>query len=62
MLHARRGLREGDEIIKIDGKPASTFTLDQFYRLFKQEGREYLFEIARGEERLSVRVKLRRIV
>ncbi|HKR01802.1 MAG TPA: aspartyl protease family protein [Pyrinomonadaceae bacterium] len=59
---AAAGVREGDRIVAIDGKPARTFTLERLYRLFKQEGREYSFEIERGAQRLRVKIRLRRMV
>lgn len=58
---AQAGLREGDEIVSIDSKPAYDFTLDQLYRMFKQEGREYVFRIARGRAKLETKIKLRRL-
>jgi hypothetical protein len=59
---AEAGMREGDIILAIDGKPAVTFTLDKIYQMMKQEGREYQLSIRRGGEVKSVKFKLRRLV
>jgi len=59
---AQAGLREGDELVSVDGKPASDFTLDQLYGMFKQDGREYVFGIARGQAKLQAKIKLRHLV
>jgi len=59
---AQAGLREGDEIVSIDSKSASDFTLDQLYRMFKHEGREYVFSILRGQAKLQTKIKLRRLI
>ncbi len=56
------GLREGDVIAAIDGRPATEFTLEQLRQMFKQEGREVLLNIQRAEEFLEVRLKLRRLI
>jgi hypothetical protein len=59
---AQAGLREGDEIMSIDGNPAFNFTLDKLYQMFKQEGREYVFSILRIQKKLQIKIKLRRLV
>ena len=56
---AEAGLREGDVIMAIGGRPVSS--PDQLYSMFKQEGQEYDLSIQRGGERLQVRLKLRRL-
>jgi hypothetical protein len=58
---AEAGLREGDVIVAIGGQPVSSLSLDQLYRMFKQEGREYDLSIMRGGKRLQVRLRLRRL-
>lgn len=58
---AEAGLREGDVILAVGGQPVSSFTLDQLYQMFKQEGRDYDLSIMRGGERLRVRLRLRRL-
>jgi hypothetical protein len=56
------GLRVGDIITAIDGKPSSTFTLDDIREMFKQNGREYLLSIKRGEQSLQIKIKLRGLI
>lgn len=56
------GLREGDEIITIGGQPASSFTVEQLYQMFKQENREYDLNIIRSKEKLQVKMKLRHLI
>jgi C-terminal processing protease CtpA/Prc len=56
------GLREGDLISAIDGKPTVELSLSQINHMFKQEGKEYLLVINRGEEKKQIKLKLRRLV
>jgi hypothetical protein len=56
------GLREGDLISAIDGRPAAELSLTEVAKLFKQEGREYVLDIVRGEEKKQVKLKLRRLI
>lgn len=58
---AAAGLREGDVITTINGQPASSFSLERLYQMFKQEGQEYDLSIMRGAEKLQARLKLRRL-
>ena len=58
---AEAGLREGDIIKTIDGRPASTFSMDELYLMFKQEGREYELGVTRGAQKFQVRLRLRRL-
>jgi hypothetical protein len=55
------GLREGDEIRAIDGRPAAEMTLDGIYRLLRQEGRSLLFATVRAGQRRTVKLILRRL-
>jgi len=57
---AAAGLREGDVLLALDGQPASTFTLFQLKQIFKQDDREVLLRVRRGEEQLQVRFRLKR--
>jgi len=54
---ADAGLQALDAITAIDGKPISLFGLKQ---MFKQDGRAYLLSAKRGEQVLSIKIKLRR--
>jgi hypothetical protein len=57
---AAAGLREGDVLLAVDDQPASMFTLFQLKQIFKQDGREVLLRVRRGEEQLQVRFRLKR--
>jgi len=56
------GLRVGDILTAIDGKPSPTLTLDAVREMFKQKGREYLLSIKRGEQASEVKLKLRSLI
>jgi Aspartyl protease/PDZ domain len=56
------GLREGDVISAIDGKSAAELSLTEISKMFKQEGRDYVLDIIRGEEKKQVKLKLRRLI
>src|SRR5712691_9706062 len=56
------GVREGDVVSAIDGSPAAEFSLSQISQMFKQEGKEYLLDIIRGEEKKQLKLKLRRLI
>jgi hypothetical protein len=56
------GLRVGDVITAIDHKPSSAFALDDVREMFKQEGREHLLSIKRGEQASEVKIKLRSLI
>jgi hypothetical protein len=59
---ADAGLRKGDLITAINGRSSVALTLDQLKHLFRQEGREYLLTLKRGEQTRQVKIKLRRMV
>ena len=56
------GLREGDVISAVDGKPASNLTLEQVRTMFKRKGRRYQLNIRRGEQEFQATVKLKRLI
>ncbi|HEV7860099.1 MAG TPA: aspartyl protease family protein [Pyrinomonadaceae bacterium] len=56
------GLRVGDVITAIDGKPASDFTFEQLRQMLRQDGRQYDLSIKRVEEKLQIKIKLRRLI
>jgi hypothetical protein len=56
------GMSEGDIIISIGDKPIQEFTLEQIREMFRQEGREHLLRVKRGNETLQMRVKLRKLI
>ncbi len=56
------GLREGDVIAAVNGILASKLSLEQVRRMFKKDGQSYLLSIKRGDERMQIRIKLRRLI
>lgn len=59
---AEAGLKEEDELVTIDSRPVSEFGLDKIRQMFRQEGKEYLLGIKRGEQTLQVKIKVRRLI
>jgi len=56
------GLREGDLISAINGRPAADLSLNEISQMFKQAGREFVLDIIRGAEQRQVTLKLRRLI
>jgi len=56
------GLREGDIISAIDGKPTSNLTLEQVRQMFKQKGRSYRLTVERDGQKIQTKIKLRRLI
>lgn len=59
---AEAGLREGDEIVSINGHLIAEFNLAQLVRMFKQEGKAYRLSVRRGGQVIRARLKMRRAV
>jgi len=59
---AEAGVREGDVIVAVDGRPTREFTLEQIRQLFKQEGRKVELVIQRDGEQLEISLELRRLI
>jgi hypothetical protein len=59
---AQAALREGDIITAINGHPATEFTLDELGRMFKEEGKEYLLRIRRGNKIMNRKLKLKKVI
>jgi hypothetical protein len=59
---AEAGLREGDRIVGIDGKPASAYSLQSIQELFRQNGKRHAVRIARGNQTIDTTLKLRRLI
>lgn len=59
---AAAGLREGDIITAINGRPASQFNLSQLVKMFMREGRQYALTIRRGDQTMRVKLKMKRAV
>jgi predicted aspartyl protease len=56
------GVKGGDVLAAIDGRPARTFSLDEIRALFRQDGRAYVLTLRRAGKTVRVRMKLRRLV
>ena len=56
------GLAEGDVITSVDGKPADKLTLEEVRRALRGGEREVELGIKRGEQAMTVRLKLRKLV
>ncbi|HUQ33030.1 MAG TPA: aspartyl protease family protein [Pyrinomonadaceae bacterium] len=56
------GLREGDQIISINGQNATSLTLYQLKQMFGQEGKEYILGVKRGRKIQQVKIKMRRLI
>lgn len=59
---ARAGLRAGDTIVAIDGRPAARYDLDMLGGMFKRAGTEYVLTVKRGGMIRRVKLILRRVV
>lgn len=57
---ARGGLRAGDVITEMDGRPASALTLDEISRAFARDGSEHALTLTRGGEIVRATIKLKR--
>jgi hypothetical protein len=53
------GLKPGDLLTAIDGKPTATMTLDNLRRLFQQSGKEYEVTYVRGGRKATATIALR---
>lgn len=59
---AAAGVREGDVIAAVNGKPAKDFTLDQIITMLRQNGKTYHLAIRRAGRTLKIKLKTRRLV
>ena len=56
------GVRQGDVIVAVDGKPASELSLSQINQMFKEEGKEHVLEIISGEKTKQIKFNSRRLI
>ena len=61
---AKAGIRVGDRVTAIDGKPVLSYSIDDLEKLFEEgnEGRKVSFRIERGGKEKDVTVKLRDMI
>ena len=58
---AELGIREGDQIVTVDGQPVGAMGLEKLRRLFEQQA-AYRLQIRRGERSLQVELRTRPLV
>jgi hypothetical protein len=56
------GLTVNDLVVDINGKPADQYKVDELRMLLRKEGKNVTLGISRGEERIVVQMKLRRLI
>ena len=56
------GIKGGETLMAINGRPASEFSLEEIRRMFMYDGREYDLTLKRDAETIHVKLKLRRLV
>ena len=56
------GIRVGDCLVAIDGRPTAEMTLERIRGLLREDGRERELRVRRAGDLLDIRVKLRRMI
>ena len=56
------GLKQGDEIVSVGGRPAEQFKLESLREMLRQPGKMVSFRVKRGDEILVFELKTRRLV
>ncbi|MGH9701795.1 MAG: aspartyl protease family protein, partial [Candidatus Acidiferrales bacterium] len=56
------GMKVGDKVTAIDGKPVKEIPLSSTSKMFRQDGRVYLFTVQRDGKTMDVSVKMRRMI
>jgi S1-C subfamily serine protease len=59
---ARAGLRKGDELITIDGAPATKFSLDEIDDMLRRPGKKHKLGFKRSRKTFSVTIRLERLI
>ncbi|HEY3043663.1 MAG TPA: aspartyl protease family protein [Vicinamibacterales bacterium] len=59
---AEAGVKGGDHLTAIDGKPARDRTLEQIRELFRKDGQLYALEFRRGDAAIHVDLRTRRLL
>jgi predicted aspartyl protease len=59
---AEAGIKGGEILLAIDGRPAKEFSLEEIRRMFMYDGREYDLTLKRDAETVHVKLKTRRLV
>ncbi len=59
---AEAGLRQGDEIVSIEGRPVTDFKLAALREMLRQPDRRYALQVRRGAETVSAELRTRRLI
>ncbi|HEX9130501.1 MAG TPA: aspartyl protease family protein [Gemmatimonadaceae bacterium] len=59
---AEAGVTQGDVLLRVDGRPVASYTLDQLRALFKVPSKTYHVELMRGEQTLVAKITTRRLL
>lgn len=59
---AEAGLRQGDEIVSIGGRPVTDLKLAALREMLRQPDRRYALQVRRGAETVSAELKTRRLI
>lgn len=59
---AEAGLRQGDEIVSIGGRPVAELKLATLREMLRQPDRRYSLEVRRGAETVNAELKTRRLI
>jgi hypothetical protein len=59
---AEAGVKVGDIITDVDGKPLARMTLSQIRQMLRKENKVYVLSIRRGDEVSRIRLKTRKLI
>src|SRR3954471_18360294 len=59
---AEAGLRQGDEIVSIGGRPVAELKIAALREMLRQPDRRYALEVRRGAETVNAELKTRRLI
>ena len=59
---AEAGLRQGDEIVSIGGRPVTELKLSALREMLRQPDRRYTLQVRRGAETVNAELKTRRLI
>lgn len=59
---AKASLREGDEIVTVNNRPAAEYGLDRLSKMFKKEGKEYKLLVKRDDKIITTKLKMKRVI
>ncbi len=59
---AEAGVEEGDRLVRVDDRPAASFTMRELRAMMEEEGSELRLQLARGEEAVTAVLKPRRLL